>query len=101
MMTTDGGKRYALHTFHEFAITGAIQLLSAFIAFVAYQGYKRDGSQFIRFIALAYLGFTVVYAPHGILTPMAGSQPDSVCDFWSCFAFDYVCLFICRLVLSY
>jgi len=70
MKTTDLTQRLALHTFHEVAITAAV-LMSGFIFLVAYKSYQKDNNPFVRFVALAYLGFTIVYAPHGALTYMA------------------------------
>ncbi|MES2356425.1 MAG: ATP-binding protein [Pseudomonadota bacterium] len=70
MKTTDLGQRLALHTFHEVAITVAV-MMSGFISFVAYKSYQKDHNPFVRFVALAYLGFTIVYTPHGALTYMA------------------------------
>jgi signal transduction histidine kinase len=70
IITTDAVRRLPQHGFHEFAITIAV-LLSAFVALVAYESYRRDGSEFVRFVALAYLGFTIVYTPHGALTRVA------------------------------
>ncbi|HEY0006071.1 MAG TPA: hypothetical protein VGB17_14930 [Pyrinomonadaceae bacterium] len=56
--------------FHEIAISFAT-LTSAFIAWIAYQNYKTSGEHYLRFVSLAFLSFVLIYAPHGILTPMA------------------------------
>jgi two-component system cell cycle response regulator len=56
--------------FHEIAITFAT-LTSAFVAWIAYQNYKNSGEHYLRFVSLAFLAFVLIYAPHGILTPMA------------------------------
>lgn len=58
------------HLFHEVAIAVSI-VLSLFAAWVAFRCYERSGDPSLRFIALAFLGFAVVYAPHGVLTRMA------------------------------
>ena len=55
---------------HEFAIAVAT-VLSLFISAVAYQNYKASGEPFLRFVTLGFLGFTIIYAPHGILTRLA------------------------------
>ncbi len=61
------------HEFHEIAITLSI-LLSLFAAWVAFRCYVESGEPSLRFVALAFLGFALVYAPHGILTPAADAS---------------------------
>jgi len=55
------------YPFHEAAIGFSI-LLSLVIGFVAWRCYLTNGNPPLRLISLAFLGFAVVYAPHGILT---------------------------------
>ena len=59
-------KATAIH-FHEVAIAFAL-VISAFVAWVAYQNYKKSGEPFLRFVTLAFLSFVLLYAPHGILS---------------------------------
>ncbi|MEW5727656.1 MAG: histidine kinase dimerization/phospho-acceptor domain-containing protein, partial [Pseudomonadota bacterium] len=58
------------HRFHEIAISLSI-LLSLFAAWVAFRCYQESGEPSLRFVTLAFLGFAIVYAPHGILTRAA------------------------------
>ncbi|OAN46877.1 PAS domain-containing sensor histidine kinase [Magnetospirillum moscoviense] len=53
--------------FHEFAI-GLSIVLSVFAGWVAWRCYQSSGEPALRWITLAFIGFAVVYAPHGILT---------------------------------
>jgi PAS domain S-box-containing protein len=53
--------------FHEFAI-GLSIVLSIFAAWVAWRCYRSSGEPALRWITLAFAGFAVVYAPHGVLT---------------------------------
>lgn len=66
----DHSLRYENHVFHIFAISIACGL-SGFVAFVAWRCWLMSGEPFLRFITLALLGFTVIYLPHGFLTPLA------------------------------
>lgn len=56
--------------FHEVAI-GISILLSGFAAWVAWRCYVTSGDPALRNVTLAFLGFAIVYAPHGALTRMA------------------------------
>lgn len=58
------------HAFHEAAIAVSI-VLSLFAAWVAFRCFLASGEPCLRYITLAFLGFAVVYAPHGILTRTA------------------------------
>lgn len=60
-------ERFPLLGFHKVAILFA-ELLSAFIAYVAYCSFQNSRSDFLRYAALGYLGFTLIYAFHGLLT---------------------------------
>lgn len=55
---------------HEIAIALAI-ILAGFITLVAFENYRSSGDPFLRYITLGFLGFTLIYAPHGLLTRMA------------------------------
>lgn len=57
------------HLFHEVAI-GVSIILSLFAAWVAFRCYGGNGEPSLRYITLAFLGFALVYAPHGVLTRM-------------------------------
>ena len=57
------------HLFHELAISVSI-LLSLFAAWVSFRCFLASGEPSLRYITLAFLGFAVVYAPHGVLTRM-------------------------------
>lgn len=63
-------ERFPLLGFHKVAILFA-ELLSAFIAYVAYRSFQNSRSDFLRYAALGYLGFTLIYAFHGLLTDHA------------------------------
>lgn len=63
-------ERFPLLGFHKVAILFA-ELLSAFIAYVAYRSFKNSRSDFLRYITLGYLGFTLIYSFHGLLTDHA------------------------------
>ncbi len=55
---------------HEAAI-GISIVLSLFAAWVAYRCYLANGESALRYMALAFLGFALVYGPHGLLTRAA------------------------------
>ena len=55
------------YPFHEIAIGTSI-LLSLFVAWVTWRCYVTSREPALRFMTLAFLGFAVIYAPHGILT---------------------------------
>lgn len=55
------------HPFHEFAI-GVSILLAAFVTLVTWACYDSSGEVLTRFLTLGFLGFAVVYTPHGLLT---------------------------------
>lgn len=66
----DPSLKFKAAAMHEFAIVIAT-VLSLFITAVAFQNYKASGEPFLRFITLGFLGFTLIYAPHGVLTRFA------------------------------
>ncbi|WP_089715189.1 GGDEF domain-containing protein [Halomonas daqiaonensis] len=52
---------------HEVASLLAIAL-GAFVTYVTWRCYLASGEIFLRWLALAFLGFTLVYLPHGLFT---------------------------------
>lgn len=58
------------HRFHETAISVSI-LASAFITYVTWRCYRYSGEIFLRWLTLGFLGFTLIYAPHGAFTSYA------------------------------
>lgn len=70
----DPGRVFANHSFHVVAISLAI-LLGAFVSYVTWRCYLESGEVFLRWLTLGFVGFVVVYAPHGFLTPFASSNP--------------------------
>ncbi len=55
---------------HELAI-GISVLASGFVAYVAIRCFASSGEVFLRWLALALVAETVIYAPHGLFTPLA------------------------------
>ena len=70
----DPGLRFEHHTFHEIAI-GVSVLQSGFISYVTWRCYLHSGEAFLRWLTLAFLGFTLIYGLHGAFT---GSAHDHV-----------------------
>lgn len=62
------------HASHVVAITLAI-VIGGFVSYVTWLCYRDSGEVFLRWLTLGLLGFTIVYAPHGFLTPLAHSNP--------------------------
>lgn len=63
------------HAIHELAIALAM-LVSVFVSYVTLRCYESSGESFLRWLTLGLLGFSVVYAPHGILTRLASHHLD-------------------------
>lgn len=61
------------HLFHEIAI-GLSMAASAFVCYVTLRCYESSGEPFLRWLTLGLLGFTALYAPHGVLTPLAHDE---------------------------
>lgn len=61
---------YEDHAFHILAIGVAIAE-AGFVSYVTWLCYKSSGERFLRWLTLGLLAFTLVYAPHGFLTPVA------------------------------
>ena len=70
----DAFRLYEDYPFHVAAISLAI-LLSGFISFVSWRSYLLSGEPMLRWITLGFLGFSIIYAPHGFLTYTADSNP--------------------------
>ena len=58
------------HNFHNFAVFVAI-LLGGFVAVVTWRCYRFSGEPFLRWLTLGFIGFTVIYAPHGMFTSIS------------------------------
>lgn len=58
------------YPFHEVAILTSVAL-SGFVAYITWRCYLVSGEPFLRWLALGFLGFTLVYLPHGLLTRTA------------------------------
>lgn len=58
------------HHFHNAAVFVAI-LLSGFVAYVTWRCYRYSGEPFLRWLTLGFIGFTVIYAPHGLFTSIS------------------------------
>lgn len=63
----DPGLRFEHHGVHELAIGVAIAL-SSFATYVTWRCYLASGEVFLRWLTLGFLGFTLIYLPHGVLT---------------------------------
>lgn len=57
------------HLIHEIAIALSV-LLSLFAGWVAWRCFRASGEPALRYVVLAFVGFALVYAPHGALTHM-------------------------------
>lgn len=68
------GQVYENHTFHIIAICIAT-LLGLFVSYVTWRCYMYSGELFLRWLTLAFLGFVIVYTPHGVLTVYADRNP--------------------------
>jgi two-component system, cell cycle response regulator len=62
------------HTFHLIAI-GVATVEGLFVSYVSWRCYRSSGEPFMRWLTLGFLGFTVIYAPHGLFTPLAHRNP--------------------------
>lgn len=58
------------HTFHEIAIAIA-SIEGVFVTYVTWRCYRVSGEKLLRWMALAFLGFVLVYLPHGVFTGQA------------------------------
>ena len=58
------------HLFHEIAIAVAT-IEGLFVTYVSWRCYKSSGEPLLRWLTLGFLGFVLIYAPHGAFTGMA------------------------------
>lgn len=58
------------HLFHEVAIAAAT-LEGLFVSYVTWQCYRLSGEPILRWMTLGFTGFVIVYALHGLFTPLA------------------------------
>jgi signal transduction histidine kinase/CheY-like chemotaxis protein len=58
------------HQFHEIVIAAAT-LEGLFVAYVTWRCYQSSGEPLLRWLTLGFLGFALVYAPHGAFTGLA------------------------------
>jgi diguanylate cyclase (GGDEF)-like protein len=62
------------HAVHELAIAVST-LLSGFITYVTWICYRSSGEVFLRWLVLGLLGFTLLYALHGLFTGVSERHP--------------------------
>lgn len=62
------------HAVHELAIAVST-LLSGFITYVTWVCYRSSGEVFLRWLVLGLLGFTLLYAQHGLFTGLSEHHP--------------------------
>lgn len=65
--------RFIDYSIHEYAIGIAI-LQSSFISYVTWRCYQSSGEPLLRWLTLSFLSFTLIYMPHGFLTPLCGQN---------------------------
>lgn len=58
---------YEAHTFHVIAITLAVAA-SAFLSYITWRCYVASGEVLLKWLVYGFWGFTIIYAPHGLLT---------------------------------
>jgi diguanylate cyclase (GGDEF)-like protein len=68
------GLRYEDHPVHQVVAFLAI-LQSLFVTYVTWRCYLDSGELLLRWLTLAFLGFSVIYLPHGLFTGFAHSNP--------------------------
>ncbi|WP_439373128.1 GGDEF domain-containing protein [Bradyrhizobium sp. DASA03120] len=66
----DSTLKFENHLFHEFAIAVAT-LEGLFVTYVTWRCYQSSGEPLLRWLTLGFLGFVLIYSPHGALTGMA------------------------------
>ncbi len=62
--------KFENHTFHVIAIAAA-SMEGLFVAYVTWLCYRFRGEPLLRWMTLGFLGFTLVYALHGVFTSAA------------------------------
>jgi diguanylate cyclase (GGDEF)-like protein/PAS domain S-box-containing protein len=68
--STDPPPLFEDHLFHEFAIAVAT-MIGGFVSYVSWRSYQASGEIFLRWLTVGFLAFTLIYAPHGLLTRTA------------------------------
>ncbi len=66
----DSHLKFISHLGHELAIAVAL-LQSGFIAVIAWRCFEYSGERFLRWLALGFFAFALIYACHGIFTRIA------------------------------
>ncbi|VWD15173.1 diguanylate cyclase [Burkholderia lata] len=66
----DPSLKFENHAFHELAIAIAT-LEGAFVTYVCWRCYRLSGEPLLRWLTLGFLGFSLIYALHGLFTGMA------------------------------
>ncbi|MBN3835676.1 GGDEF domain-containing protein [Burkholderia sp. Ac-20344] len=66
----DPSLKFEHHAFHELAIAIAT-LEGAFVTYVCWRCYRLSGEPLLRWLTLGFLGFSLIYALHGLFTGMA------------------------------
>ncbi|MVT70265.1 diguanylate cyclase [Bradyrhizobium pachyrhizi] len=66
----DPALKFENHLFHEFAIAVAT-LEGLFVTYVTWRCYQASGEPLLRWLTLGFLGFVLIYSPHGAFTGMA------------------------------
>lgn len=69
----DGSRQYVEHGFHEAFIALAI-LQSGFVSYITWRCYVSFGESLLRWLTLSFLGFTLIYAPHGLFTGLSDTH---------------------------
>jgi diguanylate cyclase (GGDEF)-like protein len=62
--------KFENHAFHEIAIVAAT-LEGLFVTYVTWLCYRSSRESLLRWMTLAFLGFVLIYAPHGAFTRLA------------------------------
>ncbi|UVE70226.1 GGDEF domain-containing protein (plasmid) [Burkholderia pyrrocinia] len=66
----DPSLKFENHAFHELAIAAAT-LEGVFVTYVCWRCYRLSGEPLLRWLTLGFLGFSLIYALHGVFTGMA------------------------------
>ncbi|HEY4073034.1 MAG TPA: sensor domain-containing diguanylate cyclase [Herbaspirillum sp.] len=62
--------KFENHLFHEIAIAVAT-VEGLFVTYVTWSCYRSSGEAILRWMTLGFLGFVLIYAPHGLFTGLA------------------------------
>lgn len=66
----DPALTYKHHGVHQLAIAVST-VLSGFVTWVTWLCYRSSGEVFLRWVVMGLMGFTLLYAPHGLFTDLA------------------------------